>query len=68
MGVDRRVVGVLATIAICAQFFTVVNFEYGSIYSVDSYHYNWEVEFYSIISTVRGARGLGSFAFFVIGT
>jgi len=30
----------LATIAICAQFFTVENFEYGSIYSVDYYYYN----------------------------
>jgi hypothetical protein len=62
------VFGVLATIATCAHFFTVENFEYGSIYSVNYYYYNWEVEFYSIISTVSGARKLGSFTFFVIVT
>lgn len=67
-GEDRRVVRVLAAIAICAQFFTVENFEYGSIHSVDYYHYYCEVEFYSVILTVRGARGLGSCTFFVIGT
>jgi hypothetical protein len=31
------VAGVLATIAICAQFFTLENFGYGSICSMDYY-------------------------------